>query len=120
MSGSDVLLVDIGGDTGALVVYATDDLVGKEIEIVALDSQLDHGSPEGHDAASHRHDHPVHDHPVHNVVRRRRVGPNTYCAAVFPDLKAGTYRPFGTGAANPEPFTIVGGGITEIDWPEPR
>ena len=120
MSDSDVLLVDIGGDTGALVVYATDDLVGEEIEIVALDGQLHNGSHEGHDAAEHRHDHPVHDHPVHNVVRRRRVGPNTYCAAVFPDLKAGTYRPYGTGVADPEPFTIVGGGITEIDWPQPR
>jgi len=120
MPDSDVLLVDIGGDTGALVVYATDDLVGKEIEIVALGSHLHHGSPESHGAAGHRHDRPVSDHPVHNVVRRRRVGPNTYCAAVFPDLKAGTYRPYGTGVADLEPFTIVGGGITEIDWPESR
>ena len=68
---ADALVVDIGGDTGALIVYAPPVLVGREIEIARADTSS--------------------GHPVHNVVRPRRVGPWVVHAAVFPGLPAGTY-----------------------------
>jgi hypothetical protein len=66
---ADSLVVDIGGDTGALIVYAPPDLVGREIEIARAETSS--------------------AHPVH-IVRARRVGSWVVHAAVFPDLPAGT------------------------------
>ncbi|MGH8825551.1 MAG: hypothetical protein ACRDVN_13915, partial [Jiangellaceae bacterium] len=88
------------GDTGALIVYAPPDLVGQEIEITGA----------GTSSA----------HPVHNVVRSRRAGPRVVHAAVFPDLPAGTYRPYRNGVAVEPSFTVAGGRVTEIDWARPR
>jgi hypothetical protein len=94
---TDALLVDIGGDAGALVVYAPEELVGAEIEIARADT-----AP---------------GHPVHNVVRARRVGDEIICAAVFPALPAGTYVPYREQvSATAASFTVVGGRVTELDW----
>ena len=65
----DNLVLDIGGNTGALVIHAPADRDQAEIEI----------SPAGGDARSH------------NVVRARAVGGGTRYAAVFPALPAGDY-----------------------------
>jgi hypothetical protein len=94
---SDALLVDVGGDTGALIVYTPDVLVGTEIEIARADT------PPGH--------------PVHNVVRARDVGDEVICAAVFPVLPAGSYMPWGDQVpVDTTRFTVVGGRVTELDW----
>ncbi|HMG32000.1 MAG TPA: hypothetical protein VK585_17980 [Jiangellaceae bacterium] len=93
---ADSLVVDIGGDTGALIVYALPDLVGQEIEITR--AEMSSG------------------HPVHNVVRPRRVGPRVVFAAVFPDVPAGTYSPYRKGVTDGPAFTVAGGHVTEIDW----
>lgn len=95
---TDALLVDIGGDAGALVVYAPAELVGREIEVARTDI------PAGH--------------PVHNVVRARRIGDELVCAAVFPAMPAGTYVPSGDRLpGGPAAISIVGGRVTEFDWP---
>lgn len=97
MMTTDALLVDIGGDTGALIVYASEELIGAEIEIVRA------GTPPGH--------------PVHNVVRARQVGDDVICAAVFPVLPAGSYVPWGDQVPVDErSFTVCGGRVTELDW----
>jgi len=96
---ADSLVVDVGGDTGALIVYAPPDLVGREIEIARAET------PPGH--------------PVHNVVRPRRVGQRVVHAAVFPDLPAGTYRRYRNGVADGPSFAVAGGRVTEIDWARP-
>ncbi|MGH9120002.1 MAG: phospholipase [Acidimicrobiales bacterium] len=97
MTAGDALVVDIGGETGALVVYAPADLAGQEIEIAR--------------------DGTIPDHPVHNVVRPRRIGiDDVVCAAVFPDLPAGRYVPFGGPRVRAEAFTVTGGRVTEIEW----
>jgi hypothetical protein len=97
---TDALLVDIGGDAGALIVYAPDDLIGAEIEIARADT------PPGH--------------PVHNVVRARQVGDEVICAAVFPVLPAGSYVPWGDRVpVDARSFTVVGGRVTELDWTSP-
>jgi hypothetical protein len=97
---TDALVIDIGGDAGALIVYAPEELIGAEIEIARADT------PPGH--------------PVHNVVRARQVGNEVVYAAVFPVLAAGTYLPWGDQEPpNATSFTIVGGRVTELDWPPP-
>jgi hypothetical protein len=95
---TDAVVVDIGGDTGALVVYAPEDLIGHEIEIARDDENVDS------------------THPVHNVVRRRQIGTRSVCAAVFPDLAAGTYVPYGDPQVRADPFVVRGGSVTEIEW----
>jgi hypothetical protein len=86
---ADSLVVDIGGDTGALIVYAPPDLVGREFEIARAETSS--------------------AHPVHNVVRARRVGPWVVHAAVFPDLPAGTYRRYRNGVGDEQSFARRGG-----------
>ncbi len=93
---SEALLVDIGGDVGALVIYAGEELVGREVEIVVAGRET--------------------GHPVHNVVRRRRVGAQVVYAAVFPDLPAGVYEPYGLAGDGHQRIPVVGGRITEVDW----
>jgi hypothetical protein len=97
---ADSLVVDIGGDTGALIVYAPPDLVGREIEIARADTSS--------------------GHPAHNVVRPRRVGRWVVHAAVFPDLPAGTYYRYRNGVGHEPSFAVAGGRVTEIDWAAPR
>jgi hypothetical protein len=100
---SEALLVDIGGDVGALVVYADEELVGHEVEIVSVGAA-------GRGAVQ-----PT-GKPVHNVVRRRRVGTQVIYAAVFPDLPAGVYEPYGQTAGGHQLIPVVGGRVTEISW----
>jgi hypothetical protein len=98
---TDALVIDIGGDAGALIVYAPEELIGAEIEIARADT------PPGH--------------PVHNVVRARQVGDEVICAAVFPALPAGTYVPWGHRVPSDAiSFTVVGGRVTELHWPSHR
>jgi hypothetical protein len=95
---TDALVIDIGGDAGALIVYASEELVGAEIEIARADTPP--------------------RHPVHNVVRARQVGDEVICAAVFPVLPAGKYLPWGDRVSpDATTFTVVGGRVTELDWP---
>ena len=95
---TDALVIDIGGDAGALIVYAPEELVGAEIEIARA------GNSPGH--------------PIHNVVRARQVGDDVVCAAVFPVLAAGRYVPYGVlTPPDARAFSVLGGRVTELDWP---
>jgi hypothetical protein len=69
-AATDNLLLDIGGDTGALIIAAAADRDQAEIEISAAGS----GRPR-----------------THNVVRRRQTPAGVTYAAVFPDVPAGDY-----------------------------
>jgi hypothetical protein len=88
----DNLVLDIGGDTGALVIYAPANRDQAEIEI----------SPAGSDARSH------------NVVRARAAGGGTRYAAVFPALPAGDYVVWQDAAAAAGTITIHGGQVTSF------
>jgi hypothetical protein len=96
MIRGDYLVVDVRATTGALVIYAPEAMAGREIEIAR-----DGAAP---------------GHPVHNVIRPRRVGTEILYAAVFPALPAGRYGPYRQGTTG-ELFSIVGGKVTEIEWP---
>jgi hypothetical protein len=96
-SGTGTVVLDIGADTGALILHAPPALNGLEIEI----------SPDGAPGAAR----------THSRVRERRTGAGVSHAAVYPAVPAGSYtiwRGDGTPAAT---VTITGGTITSCQWP---
>jgi hypothetical protein len=68
------VVLDIGGDFGALVIYTAPELNGRELEI----------SPLGRDTQR-----------VHTAVLERVVDGRSVFAAVYPSLRAGVYRLWG-------------------------
>ena len=92
--GQNVVL-DVGGEIGALVIYARSDLAGQEIEICPLGSQ----GPR-----------------THTEVHPRQVLGGQVHAGVFPELAAGDYELWPPGAATGLPVRIEGGKVAELDW----
>jgi hypothetical protein len=90
------LLLDIGGDTGALVIYAGDDRDGSEVEV----------SPAGDSRCRQ-----------HNVVRARQAGRATQYAAVFPALSAGDYTVWAGPAVPAGNVTVSGGQVAQFRLP---
>lgn len=95
------VVLDIGGDIGALVLYTPPEFHGREIEV----------SPIGNDAQR-----------VHTAVLERSAAGRTMFAAVYPELRAGSYRIWGD---DPEPGStktqvqevrIAAGMVAEVDW----
>ena len=132
-AGQGMVMLDIGGAVGALVVTMPATMVGTEVEIrpVGVLSQHSHG----HSAHVHEHDHD-HDHEgdhehspgqadvtsehlAHVAVVPRPVGDSTVPSLVFPELHEGGYDLFEKG--RPEVVTlnveIEGGQVTYADWP---
>jgi hypothetical protein len=85
---ADNLILDIGADTGALIIHAAMDHDQAEIEI----------SPAGSVQAR-----------AHNIVRRRETVSGAVYAAVFPALTAGDYVVW-RDAATPAGTVVVHGG----------
>lgn len=94
----DHLILDIGGDIGALTIYAPPGSTGREIEI----------SPAGEPA-----------HRTHNVVRPRHTGQEISYAAVFPSLTAGSYLVWADDTSPAGTVTIRGGQVARFRLPEP-
>ena len=69
-SGHGTVVLDLGPDTGALVLHAPHELDGAEIDISPC------GSP---------------DRRTHSMVRPRHTAGNTQYAAVYPGLAPGDY-----------------------------
>lgn len=90
-TGSVVL--DIGGDIGALIVYTTEELRGCEIEV----------SLKGNDVRR-----------IHTGVLERRIGERPVIAAVFPALRAGEYDLWQHDPGR-DRVIIAGGAVTEVD-----
>ncbi|MCU1363464.1 MAG: glycosylphosphatidylinositol specific phospholipase [Acidimicrobiaceae bacterium] len=85
------VVLDIGGEVGALLLRTPSTLNGREID---LDSE-DENSPH-----------------THSAVRERRLPGGISYAAVYPGLKAGHYVVSDTG----QRVVIVGGRVTEADY----
>ena len=127
--GQGAVVLDIGGDVGALVIGAPAELDGAEIEICPAGRRATRpdegtgwwsGEWRGEHGAGHHHDH-AHPHwhgPAwpHVGVLPRPGG--TGWAAVFPGLKEGRYelwlRPDGATAVI---ATVRGGQVTGLEWP---
>jgi hypothetical protein len=89
------IVLDIGGDMGALVIYTKPELHGREIEV----------SPCGSAATR-----------THVQVLERRIKDRPAFAAVFPGLRAGDYDIWDDAADRNDPVTIVGGRVATVDW----
>ena len=87
-------VLDIGGDTGALVIYADRRMVGEEIEIC----------PSGD--ISRRE---------HNVVRQRMTPNGLVYAAVFPAVLQGRYAILADDGQPRHEISVLGGRVTEFD-----
>lgn len=89
------LVVDIGGDIGALVVIAPQVLENAEIEICPVVSRV----------------------RTHTVVRARQLpGGDVVYAGVFPSVPAGEYTLLEWGPMPEKPVTVDGGSVTQINW----
>ena len=89
------VVLEIGGELGALVVYTDPELHGREIEI----------SRRGDD-----------DRRSHKDVLERSRGGGPAFAAVFDRIEEGTYTLWVDGAARARDVAIQGGSVTELDW----
>ena len=92
--GDRAAVLDIGHDVGALVLYAPEALLGREVEL------------ESDDGPATR---------IHTVVRGRQIDGRRLFPAVFPALRAGRYRICAGQVA--ALVTVAGGAVTEADWP---
>jgi hypothetical protein len=90
------VLLDIGNGVGALIVYTTGDLDGREVEV----SQV---------GATAR---------IHTVVHPRDVDGRTIFAGVFPSLPAGDYTIWRDDSTRNRSVTIVSGLVAEVDLRE--
>ncbi|MFG1802115.1 phospholipase [Micromonospora carbonacea] len=91
------VVLDLGGDTGALIIYTGRQLHGREIEISRVD-----------DADAPR---------THVAVRERIVQDGTFHSAVYPDLAAGLYTVWWDEGTPAGTVTVTGGTVAEFTWP---
>ena len=99
-AGQGSVLLDIGGDVGALVVVAPESMLGREVEI----------APDGEvfDAV----------HRPHVAVVRRPVPGGEVASLVFPDLTAGRYALAEKGTTDVRlRVDVRGGEVTSTEWP---
>ncbi|HET6652709.1 MAG TPA: hypothetical protein VFH10_08715 [Nocardioides sp.] len=102
-AGSGSVLLDIGGDVGALVVTMPEGLEGREVEI----------RPAAYVAPADRSVHHPHVAVVHRPVGSRRVP-----SLVFPGLSEGAYELYEKGTDVLRLAVHVRGGrVTEARWP---
>jgi hypothetical protein len=105
-AGQGSVLLDIGGDIGALVVTMPQSMAGEEVEILRAGGAGD---------LHHHHDHSA--HRPHVAVVNRPVAGGEIPSLVFPELVAGSYAlvPKGTDDVRLE-VHVRGGQVTTADW----
>ena len=91
----EAVVLELGGELGALVVYTDASLLHTEIEI----------SADGSD-----------DERSHKDVLERVVAGRSLYAAVFDRLPAGTYTLWHDDVARMRGATVAGGSVAELDW----
>ncbi|MDG4807987.1 phospholipase [Micromonospora sp. WMMD1120] len=88
------VVLELGGDTGALIIYTSPDLRGREIEISRGDERR-----------------------VHSAVRERRVRDGSFHSALYPELPGGTYTVWWDDRTPAGTISVHGGEIAEFTWP---
>ena len=102
-SSAGSVVLELGDTTGVLVLEATAELNGREIEI----------SPVG--GADHAH---AHAHRTHSMVRERGTAAGRSYAAVYPGLAVGGYTIWRDHDTPVGTVTIEGGRVTSYRWPD--
>jgi hypothetical protein len=97
-SAPGTVVMELGADVGALILYTPAALSGSEIEI---SRDGDPGAPR-----------------THSQVRPRHMPTVTRYAAVYPGLRAGRYLIWKDGQRPAATVTITGGQVTSCRWPE--
>jgi hypothetical protein len=87
------VVLDIGGDVGALMLRTPPTMDRDEIDLTPDDASLPH---------------------THSAVRERHLGTDITYAAVYPSLKAGMYTVEGSN----QRVEIVGGVVTDVEFGE--
>jgi len=97
-----MVILDIGGTLGALVVVVRPELAGHEIEVE--EAQGPNGSRRA-DAQA-----------IHTAVRERTMGAGAQFAAVFAAIPAGRWLLSLRGEPARETVEIIAGSVCERDW----
>lgn len=124
-AGQGSVLLDIGGDVGALVVTMPPAMVDVEVEIRPVGTRPhdhDHAHGHAHDHAhGHAHDHqhgPGASHHPHVAVVARPVQGGVVPSLVFPELVEGRYELYVKETDHVElTVTVVGGEVASAAWP---
>jgi hypothetical protein len=93
----EFVVLEIGGDVGALILRTDPDMHGKEIEI----------SPAEDDGLR-----------SHKEVLERSVSAEPAFTAVFDGLRGGAYTLWAPGRDPVRGVKVSGGSITQLDWRE--
>jgi hypothetical protein len=102
-SGPGTVIMELGADVGALILYTPAEMDGQEIEISRDD---------GPGASASRR--------THSQVRPRHMPRETRYAAVYPSLPAGCYTIWRDGHTPAAAVTITGGQVSSCRWPSRR
>jgi hypothetical protein len=91
----DALVLDIGDDIGAVLIYADEACLGWEIDLTPV------GAPRSHH--------------LHTMVRRRRATGRDVIAGLYPHVPAGSYNVWGLGPSGAlGQVEVVGGHVSEF------
>jgi hypothetical protein len=104
-AGQGSVLLDIGGDVGAVVLHLPAAYEGAEVAY----------RRDGEALAAHHHAHP-HTHAPHVAVVGRPVGDRIAYTAVLPELVAGRYV-LTLSDETELPVDVTGGAVAELRWP---
>lgn len=120
-AGGNAVVLDIGGDIGALIVTMPAEMIDLEVEIVPAGTARPH--THGNGGHSHSHDEDGHTHPAGApphvaVVARPAPDGSVVPSLVFGELVEGSYdlyvRPDGPVRLT---ATVRGGVVTQANWP---
>lgn len=114
-AGQGMVLLDIGGDVGALVVTMPTGMAGVEVEIRPAGAHVD-GTGDDHDH-DHGHGH-GHGHHPHVAVVDRPVAGGAVPSLVFPELVTGRYELYVKETAEVRLVVdVTGGEVATAVWP---
>jgi hypothetical protein len=102
-TGPGSVVMELGADIGALVLYTPPGLDGEEIEISRDDE------PGGPCSGAER---------THSQVRARPLPGQTRYAAVYPGLRAGCYTIWRDQRTPAATVSVTGGQVSSCQWPE--
>jgi len=91
---AEALVLDIGDDVGALLIYADEGCLGREIDL----------SPAGTPRSHH----------VHTMIRRRRGADREFIVGVYPELREGDYTVWSIDGGPLGDVTVAGGAVSEF------
>ena len=118
-SSAGSVVLELGDTVGVLVLEATAELNGREIEISPVGGTDHHDDHDHAHGGGHAHVHVhAHAHRTHSMVRERGTAAGKSYAAVYPGLAVGTYTVWRDHDTPAGTVTIDGGRVTRYRWPD--